>query len=101
GIRDGHVTGVQTCALPIYPLSRDSSSIQNLPVVPKAINLMLSLEVASRRLHRYPPEVVVVCTRQVRLHEPHLLRPARQAEIQERSEERRVGKEGRRRSAMM
>src|SRR5690625_7968679 len=27
GIRDGHVTGVQTCALPISPLTEDSAMI--------------------------------------------------------------------------
>src|SRR5437870_13918993 len=30
GIRDGHVTGVQTCALPIYPFTFDLHTVQLL-----------------------------------------------------------------------
>src|SRR5690625_4949871 len=34
GIRDGHVTGVQTCALPIFPKEAGTNSNPNLNYIP-------------------------------------------------------------------
>src|SRR5690625_6517808 len=71
GIRDGHVTGVQTCALPIfephttYMSSRSSENFE--------ISMRLSLEGIGALLQRDSEYTTIV----------------------ERSEERRVGKESR------
>src|SRR5690606_40344983 len=80
GIRDFHVTGVQTCALPISPDRRGRSPRRS-----------------PRPSGRSPPLRRVRC----RSHRPlHLLRAARLfAATACRSEERRVGKEGRSRSS--
>src|SRR5437870_10643296 len=76
GIRDGHVTGVQTCALPI--LNRTATRLaQRAAVRFRAPALELVLQALSTR----------PATREELDHIRALLR--------ERSEERRVGKEGR------
>src|SRR5690606_39589735 len=83
GIRDFHVTGVQTCALPISGqdgvLTLRIGRRDDLP--PEHLKSLLagSIDVIRRRL-----QVVA--------------KPERQAEIK-RSEERRVGKEGRSRGS--
>src|SRR5438876_9994657 len=72
GIRDGRVTGVQTCALPIYPAARHA----------RADAAALRAGAPAPRADRAEQEV------------PRLRRRA-----DARSEERRVGKEGRSRGA--
>src|SRR5438876_6924498 len=65
GIRDGRVTGVQTCALPIY--------------------VALRLQVLLRRTDVDPVAAVYVCAHEVAAGE--------EGRKEARSEERRVGKE--------
>src|SRR5207253_4780313 len=36
GIRDGHVTGVQTCALPIYPPWEGTAMVAKIPPLARA-----------------------------------------------------------------
>src|SRR5689334_24800181 len=78
GIRDGTVTGVQTCALPICSKTLSSDLA---PAAGAGYGLILD----------YPEAVIE------RLNEEHgvvdLARCVRRPEIGERSEERRVGKE--------
>src|SRR5207253_4872685 len=73
GIRDGHVTGVQTCALPICESRREEREGRN--AVQEART--------GHRRNRAPSEAR-------RVEES-----ARRADQASRSEERRVGKEGR------
>src|SRR5207253_8654067 len=75
GIRDGHVTGVQTCALPIYRSRRTRSSARTRPGRRRETAGRILRRGACRAAHRPPP-----CARS-------------------RSEERRVGKECRSRWA--
>src|SRR5690606_40923372 len=81
GIRDFHVTGVQTCALPIFRPKVQPSLF--LPVVSKPLHprVLLSL---------FPPEGSKPLHPRVRLS----LFPPVGYEPLHRSEERRVGKEG-------
>src|SRR5690625_7736028 len=73
GIRDGHVTGVQTCALPIYILVEAFAAVR---------------EAAERTLGQRPYDVQIMGG--TALHRGRI------AEMKTgRSEERRVGKEGR------
>src|SRR5207253_5656944 len=82
GIRDGHVTGVQTCALPIS--SRGSASWSTrMPTPVKATSAFACIAMLG-----CPCEFVLVS----------VSLPARKASIA-RSEERRVGKECRSRWA--
>src|SRR5439155_6977529 len=71
GIRDGHVTGVQTCALPIWP--HDAAALR-----------------ARGRLRRHPPRARGLLADDGE-EGRRLAWPARAAGV--RSEERRVGKE--------
>src|SRR5437870_11391255 len=75
GIRDGHVTGVQTCALPISPLLEDQGEWRGR---------------RERAIHLDPPEAGRPLADPPR---PHVERP--EVKHVRRSEERRVGKEGR------
>src|SRR5690606_40119792 len=79
GIRDFHVTGVQTCALPILPRKRPSSLL-----VPRMVGTSISLPSAKLSSMDW---VFIWPSRMVRTPQP-ALRLAR-------SEERRVGKESR------
>src|SRR5207253_5386488 len=90
GIRDGHVTGVQTCALPIsawfrsgiaYPGRRQAESRTTSCLFPRSA-------IRRDRTGRHTPA------------SPAAARPGHRAPtIPTRSEERRVGKEGRSRWA--
>src|SRR5207249_8140593 len=92
GIRDRNVTGVQTCALPISiaagppALGVDTDAEAPAGTVPKA------WEEAVRRLcdSRY-----LVAGHQPQVLLRHDLPSLEQAAVGQRSEERRVGKEGR------
>src|SRR5207253_6431320 len=58
GIRDGHVTGVQTCALPIFARPASRSTARSSPTSPSAIpsRLSSSRRSPSRRSdHARPP----------------------------------------------
>src|SRR5690606_41029926 len=79
GIRDFHVTGVQTCALPISPICRSSPLATRLPLTTRSTPLS-GLTFSSRRLPGL--KSINVCTVMLT-----------------RSEERRVGKECRSRWA--
>src|SRR5439155_18401902 len=85
GIRDGHVTGVQTCGLPISRVSRRDDAAHN------------SVQEAMARWIDLMPPPYVVGPERVELKEVspvpcHSLRWSTRAK---RSEERRVGKEWR------
>src|SRR5690606_39513922 len=89
GIRDFHVTGVQTCALPIFRRLRQRRSLLSGDatvdaVLPPAPGSLLH----DPRAGRTPVHVVFA----QRMADPVL---AQQNAPQIRSEERRVGKEGR------
>src|SRR5207253_8203408 len=86
GIRDGHVTGVQTCALPIFgPCSPPAAS-------PEPLKL---------RLDRLLPGLTGLIARTAHETNPQAARGACHGQstptrlVRERSEERRVGKGGR------
>src|SRR5688572_32692173 len=76
GIRDLTVTGVQTCALPIYLVDHMYSG-----------DLFETVQLAVKRLHG--AYAIAVFSRE----EPHRVVAARQGSPLIRSEERRVGKE--------
>src|SRR5690625_7426284 len=79
GIRDGHVTGVQTCALPILPMTMRA-----------ILSTSGSGESPAMREPRAKTPTPMTKSR------PRPKRsPARPAATRKRSEERRVGKEGR------
>src|SRR5207253_7059566 len=84
GIRDGHVTGVQTCALPILSQRQESS-----PGEPVAA-------ASSRRLASTDRRIITahVC-QPLAIRPPKMLRRAASRSVWNRSEERRVGKEWR------
>src|SRR5207253_8198915 len=82
GIRDGHVTGVQTCALPIYP-AMDRFTVPS-GAAPSSGKLARTSQLsANRRPVLVPPWIVTP------------LRSRAVTLTSTRSEERRVGKEGR------
>src|SRR5439155_8223506 len=85
GIRDGHVTGVQTCALPISGLSGKSGA-----ALAAFLRLIESLKAETQGLPL--PETI-----EVMLEKSGLV--AYYKAERDRSEERRVGKEGRKRWA--
>src|SRR3989442_8788374 len=88
GIRDADVTGVKTCALPIYLLSGPSKLVLGGAVV---------LEAAQHAYqHNRPTQHQLSSTRE---EMEHVLTHLRDYWYQDRSEERRVGKEGRSRGA--
>src|SRR2546430_12593677 len=80
GIRDLTVTGVQTCALPIYDVVRDSRSVQRL-VNRVSVEASFFKKMSSGRTCRMPRGSTAWA------------RPRRGR--RSRSEERRVGEEGR------
>src|SRR5437870_6579254 len=82
GIRDGHVTGVQTCALPIY-VPKGSDLWCRRQLRGKAASLILCLSVLDGGSPKDPRSAPLVARLQ----------------IGSRSEERRVGKECRSRRA--
>src|SRR5439155_12851951 len=87
GIRDGHVTGVQTCALPIFPNAVLEYMAAGLPVIATTVGGVP--EIIENEVHGLliPPENPAALSRAIlRL-------------LKDRSEERRVGKECRSRWA--
>src|SRR5207302_6292410 len=94
GIRDFHVTGVQTCALPIY---HPCGSISRL-----RFSTLRRAQAQRLAEHQVLPAKVAAIERAGRRAEPALLGLQREvmrrlAGQDERSEERRVGKECRKR----
>src|SRR5205085_5531334 len=82
GIRDLTVTGVQTCALPIYPHGEANRVIPSKKLTTRAVRSIVG--VSCNRAER----------RRKRGNAPHGARQAHQMPVA-RSEERRVGKEWR------
>src|SRR5207245_7626552 len=82
GIRDATVTGVRTCALPIYPRERQGAGGRE-----EAADVAAEGEHGAHA-HQEPAHAALV-ELAARRH------PDRELTRQERSEERRVGKEGR------
>src|SRR5439155_6762614 len=74
GIRDGHVTGVQTCALPIY-----------IPIVDTSFSSFMS-----PAMTRVVPSLTITVVSALEVSTMGILLPAA---VVRRSEERRVGKE--------
>src|SRR5438876_1594704 len=89
GIRAGRVTGVQTCALPIYAARRSPSRLD--PLRPPRTRVCRAVLRDAVVLHRVSPDAARP-EFPVRRGPVGLLEPARAVA---RSEERRVGKEGR------
>src|SRR5690606_39287902 len=85
GIRDFHVTGVQTCALPIWPAERIDAPADRLDLAKLAVDEALAAEAGIDAHHQH----------EIDLLEQVIERPGGGRRI--RSEERRVGKEGRER----
>src|SRR5207248_4206447 len=83
GIRDRTVTGVQTCALPIYVAAKIRREIWGRLGLPVTVGLAVNKVVSEVAAHMLKPEPVVD------------VRPGDEPAF--RSEERRVGKGGRRR----
>src|SRR5207253_8634307 len=88
GIRDGHVTGVQTCALPIFP-----TTLQRM--VESADYRSMIAEVVRGMAERGPCVIVGHAAQMALQDQPGVLRVFVHAPAPVRSEERRVGKEGR------
>src|SRR5207253_7994526 len=96
GIRDGHVTGVQTCALPIFePMAKNKRNSRSATSpLPQAGREHSSLKIQQ-------PSVCLVSP----AHTSPLAKPPKPGQYPlpwrypKRSEERRVGKEGRYRRA--
>src|SRR5699024_11387849 len=91
GIRDRNVTGVQTCALPIFPEDTDTQE-----------KIRRFREMTERRASRVPLQQILGVQDFMGLEfevNEHVLVPRQDTEtlvelvLQERSEERRVGKE--------
>src|SRR5207253_8042051 len=92
GIRDGHVTGVQTCALPIWvhaPCRRCSGRKFRWPSNPPRSAAGRSRPPCSRRSSECPQAVVAVPLASTSFLGEQLFCAA----LYSRSEERRVGKE--------
>src|SRR5439155_15661964 len=89
GIRDGHVTGVQTCALPISPGDQHAhdrlASFHQRMAVPEAL---VPLCPPLQKTGPSPLQPVAP------YRPPPLVAKVRQVLCRIRSEERRVGKEG-------
>src|SRR5690625_5869109 len=64
GIRDGHVTGVQTCALPIFDVNMDEGLLESEKVMVTFLNLMASEPDISR--------VPVIDRKSTRLNSSHV-----------------------------
>src|SRR5690606_39684478 len=91
GIRDFHVTGVQTCALPIYGRPRSHPrTYREGRCTSTIVGCFFNAGIGATRCHRCPPNRVKVSY----FNESTTRRPA-----SPRSEERRVGKECRSRWA--
>src|SRR5690606_41042192 len=97
GIRDFHVTGVQTCALPIFAGSARPYLYTTALPPPQAAAALASVKLARREHWRRERLVTLV----QRFRSGMLARgfelPESDTPIQPRSEERRVGKESTRR----
>src|SRR5690625_7956307 len=94
GIRDGHVTGVQTCALPISRYTRA------LTLDPHNVAARKNLEIAHRKLFPRCDDLEDALEPNNRQDQAHELPAASltgpyASRYAERSEERRVGKRGR------
>src|SRR5207253_7313068 len=92
GIRDGHVTGVQTCALPIFfPKSGERMPAANRPEKQAgSLRPARMSDVAKARETPRPAVTLVSGVTARRLPR----RDLRHNKLRPRSEERRVGKEG-------
>src|SRR5690606_40985226 len=88
GIRDFHVTGVQTCALPIYAIAGTVLPCLRRPAYRQAL-----------RVHRLPGRLRALRTPSSPIPLRCVRIPGGEAARCARSEERRVGKEGRSRAA--
>src|SRR5690606_40882150 len=91
GIRDFHVTGVQTCALPIFALLKYGCGVPFNRLEKLQHNLGIPLPAATQW------EVVDAAADLITPAHEELIRQAAQGEVvhNDRSEERRVGKEWR------
>src|SRR5690606_41093381 len=85
GIRDCHVTGVQTCALPILALAQELTADAGVAAVP--VVLLLPAD------HRVPVDALESAGVQRCLRKPVAYARLREAVASARSEERRVGEE--------
>src|SRR5690606_40213473 len=94
GIRDFHVTGVQTCALPIWHHPMFGQIDNDLPLYEQVHELLLAAEADCEPRERREGDRAAYRQRQLlaTYREGH---PPRQQDFQFRSEERRVGKEWR------
>src|SRR5439155_9575404 len=90
GIRDGHVTGVQTCALPILKTCPSKSGLQGLP------NVRCGLREVSDMAGQEGLNELVLLLDEGRGDDVHIQGVSKQLPAscrKRRSEERRVGKE--------
>src|SRR5207302_2555104 len=92
GIRDFHVTGVQTCALPILKFGPE---LEVMPgeadvLAQNALVVIADITAIRQRPHRFGPEIRAIARGEPEV--PHLIWPKSDARA-DRSEERRVGKE--------
>src|SRR5690606_39762140 len=91
GIRDFHVTGVQTCALPIFGEQYAAASADLGRALDSLARLGTSLRAGSEEIDRLPGSVELA-TKRLQADRDNLRRTI---EALLRSEERRVGKEWR------
>src|SRR5690606_40562169 len=94
GIRDFHVTGVQTCALPISWRNSESAALGNAGISTPGIWLAAATALLIASTAKSPRAAIAAVAACIALAIPSAtVRPTTSTPA--RSEERRVGKEGR------
>src|SRR5690606_39393076 len=91
GIRDFHVTGVQTCALPIYALRRHADDLRGLRAGGGALGGYGAFPCAARGEAAMPRNTIIARLSRTVSSSPR--RPMRAPSFDLRSEERRGGRE--------
>src|SRR5207249_7100371 len=94
GIRDRNVTGVQTCALPIYLVERTPARQPSLPDLRRTLDRrhVMAADIERERVLDRLREQLHILERVIR---PRMGRDIVIQQCVKRSEDRRVGKEGR------
>src|SRR5207253_3979997 len=93
GIRDGHVTGVQTCALPIYKVRNAGRVLCNCTI--RTFSTCFGRGRSTADFSTSMSSFVISRDKIRHVMNARALNPPKKSAPTPRSEERRVGKEGR------